>query len=111
MENFNTEELKTIIGHIMLDLRGSWANQYLDRMHLVSNALIKLLAADPKKWQYKSDLEIVEDEISDPCDGRIFSNCFLYGYSSEEGKTRKVWKFLKENLSYPEYNNFKINNA
>ena len=110
MENFNTEELKTTIGHIMLDLRGSWANQYLDRMQLISNALTKLLADDPKNSQYKDDLEIVKDEISDPSDGRIFKNCSLYAYSNKKGKTARVWEFLEENLSYPEYNNFVIKN-
>lgn len=112
MEEFNTEELKTAIGYLMLDLRGNWAFDYIKRMELVIDALKRLLINDPENAQYKNDLEVTKSEISDPCDGRIFrDSCDLYGYSSEEGKTDKVWDFLQKNLTYPDSNNFDKNSS
>lgn len=109
MKDFNTEELKTTIGHLMLDLRGNWGWHYTERMKLVTDALNMLLVTDPENLQYKNDLQVTEVEISEPCDGRIFrDSCELYGYSSAEGKTGRVRDFLQKHLTYPESNNFKL---
>ena len=104
MKDFNTEELKTAIGHLMLDLRGNWDSNYQERMELVVDGLRLLLDNEPENLEYKSDLAITEGEICVPYDGRIFRNlCNLYGYSSVEGRNQKVYDFLQGCLTLPDY--------
>jgi hypothetical protein len=104
MKDFNTEELKTAIGHLMLDLRGNWDSNYQERMELVADGLRLLLDNEPENLEYKSDLAIMEGEICVPHDGRIFrDSCNLYGYSSIEGRNQKVYDFLQGCLTLPDY--------
>ena len=109
MKDFNTEELKTAIGHLMLDLRGNWVSNYQERMELVADGLNLLLNNEPENLEYKGDLAVTEGEISEPWDGRVFrDSCNLYGYSSIEGRNQKVYDFLQGCLTHPDSNNFKL---
>ena len=45
-----------------------------------------------------------QGEIDDPSDGRIFRGGYLYGYSSDEGRTQDVYDYLNSILTYKEYN-------
>jgi hypothetical protein len=109
IENFSDEELKTAIGHLMLDLRGSWSSHYKERS-LIGISLIKeLLKRNPNEPSLLEDLELFEAQsvsYSEYVDGRVFrDNGILYGYSSENGRTERVHKFLKGFLLSP-YDNF-----
>ena len=111
MKDFDTEELKTTIGCIMLDLRGNCGWDYEERIKIIQECLERLLKENPENKDFKSDLELCKSAIDEIeyKDGRIFRGCGkLYGYSSKEGKTTKVWKFLQECLTYPDNNNFKL---
>jgi len=103
------EELKTAIGYLMLDLRGSWSSHYKERS-LIGISLIKeLLKRNPNEPSLLEDLELFEAQsvsYSEYVDGRVFrDNGILYGYSSENGRTERVHKFLKGFLLSP-YDNF-----
>jgi hypothetical protein len=116
--NFSKEELKTIIGHLQLDLRGNWGWDYRPRLEELIDLLNQLrsYAVDVVK---DHDLEVNEfeidnliataqGEIDDPSDGRIFRGGYLYGYESEEGRTKEVYDYLQRVLSYPEDNNIEV---
>jgi hypothetical protein len=112
----NKEELKTVIGSLMSDLRGNWAYDYTERMRLLIELLNELKSLDP---ELQSDCDNLishtEGEIEDPyvwrTYGRTFRGAFLYGYASEEGCTREVYTYLERVLTHPEYNNIKVNIA
>ena len=105
--NFELEELKTIIGTLMSDLRGNWAFDYIERMELLIELLNQLDTIEPDDNIY-SLIAKTKGEIEEPFDGRTFRGEFLYGYQSEEGCTRRVSDYLENVLSYPEYNNIKV---
>ena len=92
---FNKEELKTVIGALMSDLRGNWAYDYIERMQLLIQLLVELKNMD---IEYTLDVDNLishtEREISEPFEGRTFRGCFLYGYKSEEGCTIEVHTYL-----------------
>ena len=100
----NKEELKTVIGSLMSDLRGNWAYDYIERMRLLITLLNELKSLEP---ELESDCDNLishtEGEIEDPYDGRTFRGASFYGYSSEEGTTEEVKQWLENNLSHPEY--------
>ena len=107
MENdFTIEELKTAIGYLMSDLRHSWACNYTDRMEEVVELLELLISKDDNN-EYIEDLNTTNEELGDPQDGRVFrDSCYLYGYSSKEGKTEQVREYLQYVLEFPEYIDF-----
>lgn len=110
--NFNKEELKTVIGSLMSDLRGNWAYEYTERMELLISLLTDLKGLEPELISEVDNLiRHTEGEIEDPFDGRTFRGAFLYGYESEEGCTREVHTYLENVLTHPEYNNIKVNIA
>jgi hypothetical protein len=90
------EELKTCLGQLLLDLRGNWAFDYYSRLKTALQ-LCNQIECDTSDIEYKIDIEMEGDY-----DGRIFRGCSLYGYSSEEGTTDDVKKWLENNLTYPE---------
>ena len=105
--NFKIEELKTIIGSLMSDLRGNWAFDYIERMELLIELLNQLDSVEPDNNIY-SLISTTKSEIEEPFDGRVFRGKFLYGYQSEEGCTKIVKEYLENILTYPEYNNIKV---
>lgn len=114
----NVEELKTSIGHLLLDLRGNWGWDYKERLEELIDLLYKLKAhslPNPKDFDLEvNDFEInslistAAGEIDEPSDGRIFRGGYLYGYESEEGRTQEVYDYLQNVLSYPEDNNIEV---
>jgi hypothetical protein len=108
----NKEELKTVIGSLMSDLRGNWAYDYIERMRLLIELLNELKSLEPElESQCDNLISHTEREIENPFDGRTFRGAFLYGYESEEGCTREVHTYLERVLTHPEYNNIKVNLA
>ena len=108
----NKEELKTVIGSLMSDLRGNWAYDYTERMRLLIDLLNELKSLEPElESQCDNLINHTEKEIADPFDGRTFRGAFLYGYQSEEGCTRQVHTYLESILTHPEYNNIEVNIA
>ena len=118
MKDFNGEELKTAIGHLQLDLRGNWAWDYKERLEeLIDllNQLRKWAVENPKdhdievnEFEINDLIQTAEGEIEDPSDGRIFRGGWLYGYNSEEGRTKRVHDYLQNVLTYPEDNNIEV---
>lgn len=107
----NVEELKTSIGHLLLDLRGNWGWGYKSRLEELIGLLSKLLSNSDlasESGYIISLMSIVQGEIDNPFDGRIFRGCYLYGYESEEGRSQEVYDYLQNVLSYPEYNNIEV---
>lgn len=91
------EELKTCLGQLLNDLRGNWAYDY-------SNRLNKAMDLCNQIEDFTGDIERkIEEELDGDCDGRTFRGASFYGYSSEEGTTEEVKKWLENNLSHPEY--------
>lgn len=108
MQNFTIEELKTAIGHLMLDLRGSWGSNYKERILTLIELLERLIKLDSDKHRF--DLNVARQELEDLYDGRIFrDSCSLYNYNSNEGSTQRVFDFLELHLEFPEYYQIKIN--
>ena len=108
----NKEELKTVIGSLMSDLRVNWAYDYTERMRLLIELLNELKSVEPELESRCDNLiSHTEGEIADPDDGRTFRGAFLYGYESEEGCTRQVHTYLERVLTHPEYNNIEVNIA
>lgn len=116
---FTKEELKTIIGHLQLDLRGNWGWDYRPRLEELIDLLNQLRKYAVVEAVKDYDLEVNEfeinnliataqGEIDDPSDGRIFRGGYLYGYESEEGRTKEVYDYLQSILSYPEDNNIEV---
>ena len=93
------EELKTCLGQLLLDLRGNWAFDYCSRLQSAS-ILCDQIDEDTSDVEQR-----IESEMEGDYDGRIFRNGDFYGYSSEEGTTEEVKKWLERNLSHPEYCN------
>ena len=114
----NVEELKTTIGHLQLDLRGNWGWDYivrLDELIRLLNHLRSYVVKNPKDFDLEINefeindlIEIAHSEIDEPSDGRIFRGGYLYGYSSDEGRTQEVYDYLQRVLSHPEYNNIEV---
>jgi hypothetical protein len=108
----NKEELKTIIGTLMVDLRGNWAFEYIERMELLIDLLNQLDTVEPdninQSFNIYSLISTTRSEIEEPFDGRVFRGKFLYGYQSDEGCTKRVKEYLENVLTYPEYNNIKV---
>lgn len=115
---FTEEELKNIIGHLQLDLRGNWGWDYKERLEELIDLLNQLreyAVENPKDHDLEiSDFEIndlistAQGEIDEPSDGRIFRGGWLYGYESELGRTKEVYDYLQQILSYPEDNNIEV---
>lgn len=116
--NFGQEELKTAIGHLLLDLRGNWGWDYKPRLEELIDLLnqLKVYAVDNPKdhdlevnhFEIDSTIEVAQGEIDEPGDGRIFRNGYLYGYESELGRTKQVYDYLQQILTYPEDNNIEV---
>jgi hypothetical protein len=110
-QNFTVEELKTAVGGLMLDLRGNWRTEYVERMELVVFMLQNLINLDKaNKSEYEYDLNMTLQEMENPYDGRVFTGSYLYGYSSDEGKTQRVRDYLENTMTHPEYNLFDLEN-
>ena len=81
--NFEIEELKTIIGTLMVDLRGNWAFEYIERMELLIDLLNQLDTIEPddikQSFNIYSLISTTRIEIEEPFDGRVFRGKFLYG--------------------------------
>jgi len=113
--NFSKEELKTIIGHLQLDLRGNWGWNYEPRLEELIDLLNQLrnYAVDNPKdhdldineFEIDNLISTAQGEIDEPSDGRIFRGGWLYGYESDEGRTQEVYDYLQGVLTYPEDNN------
>ena len=114
----NQEELKTSIGHLLLDLRGNWSWYYRERLEELINLLNQLKiysVSNPRDFDLEvNDFEIndliktAQSEIDNPFEGRIFGGCWLYGYESDEGRSQEVYDYLKDLLAYPEDHNIRI---
>ena len=107
----NSEELKTAIGHLLLDLRGNWGWDYKERLEELMSLLSQLLSNSnmaSESGDIISLMATAQGEIDDPSDGRIFRGGYLYGYESEEGRTQEVYDYLQNVLSYPEDNNIEV---
>lgn len=108
------EEIKTAIGHLLLDLRGNWGWDYKERLEELVELLNKLrvhYSGHEHAVDYANTIgliDLAESEIDEPSDGRIFRGGYLYGYESEEGRTQEVYDYLKNVLSYPEDNNIEV---
>jgi hypothetical protein len=108
------EEIKTAIGHLLLDLRGNWGWDYKERLEELVELLNKLTIyyrGHEHAVDYASTIALIdlaESEIDEPSDGRIFRGGYLYVYESEEGRTQEVYDYLKNVLSYPEDNNIEV---
>lgn len=107
----NSEELKTAIGHLLLDLRGNWGWDYKERLEELMDLVSKLLGNShmaSESGDIISLMTTAQGEIDDPSDGRIFRGGYLYGYESEEGRTQEVYDYLQRVLSYPEDHNIEV---
>ena len=114
----NLEELKTAIGHLQLDLRGNWGWDYQSRLEELIDLLNQLRQyavqntkdhdLEVNDFEIDNLIQTAEGEIDDPSDGRIFRGGYLYGYSSDEGRTQDVYDYLQRVLSYPEDNNIEV---
>lgn len=114
----NLEELKTAIGHLQLDLRGNWGWDYQSRLEELIDLLNQLRQyavqntkdhdLEVNDFEIDNLIQTAEGEIDDPSDGRIFRGGYLYGYSSDEGRTQEVYDYLQGVLSYPEDNNIEV---
>ena len=107
----NSEELKTAIGHLLLDLRGNWGWDYKPRLEELMSLLSQLLSNSDLASESGDILSLMltaQGEIDDPSDGRIFRGGYLYGYESEEGRTQEVYDYLQRVLSYPEDHNIEV---
>lgn len=114
----NVEELKTAIGHLQLDLRGNWGWDYQSRLEELIDLLNQLRQyavqntkdhdLEVNEFEIDTLIETAQGEIDDPSDGRIFRGGYLYGYSSDEGRTQDVFDYLQTVLSYPEDNNIEV---
>lgn len=91
------EELKTCLGQLLLDLRGNWGYAYNSRLNEALN-LCSLIEEDTSDVERK-----IFEELQDPYDGRTFRSASFYDYSSEEGTTDEVKKYLRGVLTHPEY--------
>jgi hypothetical protein len=109
-QDWSQEELKTFVGLLMLDLRGSWYENDEARIESLEDALHYISFEDVDEDQSVLDLiDLCEDCLKEiipagDYDGRIFRGEFLYGYCSQEGLTSKVKKELEVIMNYPEYN-------
>ena len=111
IHEFTIEELKTSIGCLTADLRGNWGYDYVERIEQVKCLLEEFLNRDETKIhvdveRYKHDLEITNEELATPEDGRAFRSHCLYSYHSKEGMTERVKIYIEEYLTHPEYNSF-----
>ena len=107
----NSEELKTSIGHLLLDLRGNWGWDYKERLEELMSLLSQLLSNSDlasESGDIISLMATAQGEIDETSDGRIFRGGYLYGYESEEGRTQEVYDYLQNVLSYPEDNNIEV---
>jgi len=97
------EELKTIVGRVLCDLRGNWGDHYKERVDLVTAVVEELIRRNPADTDLRHDAHFIYicDDYSR--DGRIFRNCKLYGYLSEAGKTDAVRAILAKYLTFPEH--------
>ena len=113
IHEFTIEELKTSIGFLTVDLRGNWGYDYVERIEQVKYLLEEFLNRDETKThvdveRYKHDLEITNEELATPEDGRAFRSHCLYSYRSKEGMTERVKIYIEEYLTHPEYNSFSL---
>ncbi len=114
----NVEELKTAIGHLQLDLRGNWGWDYQPRLEELIDLLNRLRQyavqntkdhdVEVNEFEINDLIATAQGEIDDPSDGRIFRGGYLYGYSSDEGRTQDVYDYLNSILTYPEDNNIEV---
>lgn len=105
----NIEETKTAIGSLMKDLRGNWAYDYTSRIVEVKELAESLLKTEPEKKELTESLILICDkELEYLQDGRHFRGEYLYCYSSDEGRTKKVFDYLENHLTQPEYNQIEI---
>ena len=103
LQGFSQEELKTCLGQLMGNLRGDWDNfagGYTKRLGYAKE-LCRLIESDTTEIEECVEVELSSEE--DNQDGRIFRDCQMYGYSSEEGATARVKEWIGDHLSYPEY--------
>lgn len=91
------EELKTCLGQLLVDLRMNWGYNYSDRLHEV------LMLCDRIVEDTSQIENLVYSELQGDYDGRVFRNSEMYGYLSEDGITKEVRSYLKQNLTHPEY--------
>lgn len=96
-KNMTQEELKTCLGQLLLDLRGNWGYAYESRLKEALN-FCSLIEDDTSDVEWR-----IESELEGDYDGRIFRDGDFYGYSSEEGTTDGVKKYLRGVLTHPEY--------
>lgn len=104
MNDWTEEELKTYLGGISTDLRGDWSCNYQGRISSLIEALELLLdKREAPDDELMRDILVAEEEYENPYDGRVFRDSFsLYGYSSDEGFTLRVYSQLKCDCNYPE---------
>lgn len=111
INNFNKEELRTYIGYLMLDVRGSWGWNDEDRIEDLKDCflILKDMEDDVDRTnEINAMIELCDEELEDSIpnnefDGRTFRYEYLYGYSSDEGQTQRVKDWLVVGVNYPEY--------
>ena len=111
IHDFSVEELKTVAGMLMEDMRGNWGWNYRERIETTQTCLELLVERDTgKAAQYREDLAVCHRELhSEYPDGREFrDSANLYAYYSEEGTTDRVKAFLRDACTYPECRSIEI---
>lgn len=111
IDTFTKEELKTYIGCLMLDLRGSWGWDVEERVEELRDCFSLLTSFEEDERalnEIYGMIDFCNEELEESIpngdfDGRIFRGEYLYGYSSPEGKTQKVKELLEVTLNYPEH--------
>lgn len=106
-DEYTIEELKTLIGWLMGDIRDTWkyTPSVIERLDIIDDflRLLIIIAYDEGKDDVKQlaedDLECITEYYGDILeDGRYLRDgCELYLYSSEAGKTKRVYKYLEQN--------------
>jgi hypothetical protein len=91
--NFDEEELKTVIGSLQVDIRDCWLSSqtHTERLRLLLNLLKKLPYSD------EVNKMILENDFNEM--PGVFRGGYLFGYESDEGRTQKVYDYLKIILS------------
>lgn len=124
--DFSIPELTELAATIERDLRGSWADRYIERMEILLKVLEVIQAfqepltpesfldrlknphsLEAIKQAALIDSGIARKEISESeyyQDGRVFRDYGkFYNAVFHDGRTQRVREFLQDNLEYPEH--------
>lgn len=105
LEFFKIEELKTLIGQLMINMVAAWGYEYDARLKTIESALKILIKRSVFKYKYQRELDKVNVLIiisPRDIDGREFKASTLYRYKSKTGATRRVLDILKKTFKVPD---------